>query len=178
MMIVVAIQAAPAQSPDRALGGLGGALAQLPPRAPAAARAGDHHRRHVVRRVHRRPRRPRSRRSTPSSSPWLVYRELDARQLFEMVRAHHARHRRRADHRRGGGALCLVPGLRPDPADARHRDQGPRSRPFTILLALNLFLLVVGLFMETNAAITVFLRRCCCRSRSRPASTRSISASS
>jgi tripartite ATP-independent transporter DctM subunit len=28
--------------------------------------------------------------------------------------------------------------------------------PYTILLALNLFLLVVGLFMETNAAITVF----------------------
>ena len=34
--------------------------------------------------------------------------------------------------------------------------QGLNLDPFTILLAVNIFLLIVGLFMETNAAITVF----------------------
>ena len=85
-----------------------------------------------------------------------IYRELDARQLFEMVRL---------TMRDTAVVLIIVAAaalyawflvFAQIPQTLVAGIRGLDLDPFTILLALNLFLLVVGLFMETNAAITVF----------------------
>ena len=86
----------------------------------------------------------------------LVYRELDARQLFDMVRL---------TMRDTAVVLIIVAAaalyawflvFAQIPQTLVTGIRGLDLDPFTILLSLNLFLLVVGLFMETNAAITVF----------------------
>jgi tripartite ATP-independent transporter DctM subunit len=86
----------------------------------------------------------------------IVYRELTFRDLFAMVRA---------TMRDTAIILIIVAAaalyawflvFAQIPQTLVAWISGLQLDPVTILLVLNLFLLVVGLFMETNAAITVF----------------------
>ncbi|WP_048709596.1 TRAP transporter large permease [Microvirga massiliensis] len=86
----------------------------------------------------------------------LVYRELTFRDLFDMIRA---------TMRDTAIILIIVAAaalyawflvFAQIPQVLVAWISGLQLDPVTILLALNLFLLIVGLFMETNAAITVF----------------------
>ena len=111
----------------------------------------------------------------------LVYRELTLERLVDRPARDHARD---GDHSSSSSPphAHSMPGSLVFSARSRRsfgQRRGPQELdPFLLLLLINIFLLIVGLFMETNAAIHDLHADAPCRWPWRPASTRCTSASS